>query len=709
MNLAKQYVCVDTETTGLNDNLDEIVEVYARRFKEDGSLGKEFHQFCRPRNNYIPAQATAIHGITFDQVKDCPNYLQDGVQQALAQFIGDRKAIGHNLIGFDIKFLKITPVEMEDTLIICRDRYGMGRNNLKQACKRAGIPFDPSKAHGASYDVDRTIQLYLKLKNFPSLNVQEDLFNTQSPVEVKTAIAEPQLLKFEKAKEEVIEDAVITPIEKPVTPVIDIKSIFTQAFSYSRIDLFHQCPFKWYKRYVEKVYEPDNAALITGGICHQVAQNTSLWCYRETFANKFNAYAFLSKFEITKELAIDAQAYYDVADPTPKEIGYYLFENPKGIQHYTGSKGLSHFITEMDEKIGDAEYEKVSMPDLDTYSKLINEALRLKRVSDPDIIRDVEKIMMKFYGSKDFSNRFGQIALVEKKLAFDKDWKYVPDWKSDSIFFRGIIDVIEYYPEYILITDYKTSRTMLNLEQLKRDMQLKVYLLLLFKFLPAGSIKRVIVSIEYLRYGQHVEYEVPDVEQMAKEANQWIYDSIMDIEQELAKDSNNAFKPRRNEYCNCCYLAEGNICPLYNRKHINNIENIETFQIQSSQDCVTAWKRIEVNKNEIKNLTEKCKTYIKANNLSVTIDETAKLDFYPKKVKEYDVEKVVPLLLAKGLKLKDMLYYLGISPTNIEKLLTKNKLELTEEETNQISHLKIRNEFDAYTEEEAKSNDCLNA
>jgi DNA polymerase III epsilon subunit-like protein len=693
MGTEKQYVCVDVETTGLNPEHEEIVEVCARRFKEDGSLGKEFFQRCKPRNNFIPAEATAVHGITIDMVKDSPNYLLDGVQETLVNFIGERKVIGHNLIEFDLKFLKIKPMEIEDTLSICRARYN-GGNALKKACIREGIKFDPSKGHGSQYDVEKTIELYLKLKNFPSVHVQQDMFNALPETKAVDMIAQqPEISNEEK--------------------MAAVKKMFTQPYSFSRINLFHQCPFKWKKRYIDKVHEPDQDALITGSVCHKVAQNTSVWCYRETFANKFSLYAIITKFA-NDALVINTKQYFNLMDEskqeiTSKQLGYYLFENPKDIMQYTGFKGMSHFVHEMDAKIGESEYEKVSMPDLDTYNKIINETLRNFKVTDPDIIRDVELIMLRFYRAKDFSNKFGQIALVEKQLAFDKDWNYVSDWRSDSIFFRGILDIIEYYPEYVLITDYKTSRVMMTIEQLKRDMQLKIYLLLLYKFLPPESIKRVIVSIEYLRFGKTVEYEVENIEQMAQEACQWINDSIIDIENELMKESDKSFLPRRNEYCYCCYLGDNNICPLFNRKHINNINDIESFEVKTKEDCITAWKRVETNKKEIKNLTEKCKTFIKTSEQTVTIDETAKLDNYAKEIREYDSEKVVPLLLKKGLKMSDIIYYFSVSPTNMEKIINKNKLEISETEHNQISHLKIRHEFDACTEDEAKANDYMNA
>ena len=79
------------------------------------------------------------------------------------EFIADLDVVGHNVIGFDLKFLKIQPRKTEDTLVMCRSKWKKG-NNLENACKRLGIEFDSDKAHGAQYDVEKTAELYIALK-----------------------------------------------------------------------------------------------------------------------------------------------------------------------------------------------------------------------------------------------------------------------------------------------------------------------------------------------------------------------------------------------------------------------------------------------------------------------------------------------------------------------------------------------------------------
>lgn len=86
-----ELICIDIETTGLNPNHDEIVEVSAIRFDDIGQVLEIFHELCSPESGSIPAEAMAIHGITDAMVRGKPKYLE--IKEKLAEFIGKRKVI----------------------------------------------------------------------------------------------------------------------------------------------------------------------------------------------------------------------------------------------------------------------------------------------------------------------------------------------------------------------------------------------------------------------------------------------------------------------------------------------------------------------------------------------------------------------------------------------------------------------------------------
>ena len=112
---ALDAVVLDTETTGLDPRTARIIEIGAvtlggGRIVED----RTFHSFVALGSD-IPAGATAVHGITDQDIAGAPPFA--AVYEDLKRFIGTRVVIGHTL-GFDLAL-------------------------LKQECERSGVPFAP--------------------------------------------------------------------------------------------------------------------------------------------------------------------------------------------------------------------------------------------------------------------------------------------------------------------------------------------------------------------------------------------------------------------------------------------------------------------------------------------------------------------------------------------------------------------------------------
>lgn len=180
-NFNKNYthVYIDSETTGLDESRDEILEVSAVEFNMNGDIGREFYTLCKPMRSMIPSDSTAIHGITDDMVSDKPMYLIDGVRDLLVEFIDKRPFGGHNAIEFDFKMLRINPktVEPFDTLSMANKLFPGKRNNLKALCNRLKIPWDNDQAHRATYDVIQGIKAYIKMYNIIVTGNTEGQFN----------------------------------------------------------------------------------------------------------------------------------------------------------------------------------------------------------------------------------------------------------------------------------------------------------------------------------------------------------------------------------------------------------------------------------------------------------------------------------------------------------------------------------------------------
>jgi DNA polymerase III epsilon subunit family exonuclease len=68
-----EYISLDVETTGLNAYSGRIVEIGAVRFHESGEEISRFECLVNP-GIPIPKDATDIHGITDDNIHDCPYF-----------------------------------------------------------------------------------------------------------------------------------------------------------------------------------------------------------------------------------------------------------------------------------------------------------------------------------------------------------------------------------------------------------------------------------------------------------------------------------------------------------------------------------------------------------------------------------------------------------------------------------------------------------
>ena len=116
LNLKNPIVFFDLETTGINISRDRIVELSFLKVYPNGE--EEMKSKRVNPEMPIPPESTAIHGITDEDVKDCPTFKQ--IAKSLAAQIEGCDLAGFNSNRFDV------PVLAEEFL-------------------RAGIDFDMSK------------------------------------------------------------------------------------------------------------------------------------------------------------------------------------------------------------------------------------------------------------------------------------------------------------------------------------------------------------------------------------------------------------------------------------------------------------------------------------------------------------------------------------------------------------------------------------
>ncbi|OQY44847.1 MAG: hypothetical protein B6242_11765 [Anaerolineaceae bacterium 4572_78] len=129
--MARIYVSLDLETTGLDPKTDKIIEVGAIRFRGSRVLD-EYQTFVNP-NRHIPSQIQQLTGIKPIDVAHAPTFPE--IEEELRSFVKDNPIIGH-YIKFDLGFLRnrglfyhnasIDTFEIASILLPHAGRYSLG-------------------------------------------------------------------------------------------------------------------------------------------------------------------------------------------------------------------------------------------------------------------------------------------------------------------------------------------------------------------------------------------------------------------------------------------------------------------------------------------------------------------------------------------------------------------------------------------------------
>lgn len=150
-----QFVVIDFETTGLSYVFDRIIEIAAIRY--ENCIEKDsFISLVNPLMD-IPTEATAIHHITDDMVRDapCERYL---IPQ-LIEYLSESLIVGHN-VSFDLNFLEVAAQRYGynvkynyiDTLSLSKKLFP-GLPNYKLSTIAEYLNMNTSALHRAEHDV----------------------------------------------------------------------------------------------------------------------------------------------------------------------------------------------------------------------------------------------------------------------------------------------------------------------------------------------------------------------------------------------------------------------------------------------------------------------------------------------------------------------------------------------------------------------------
>jgi Rad3-related DNA helicase/DNA polymerase III epsilon subunit-like protein len=163
---SRVYIAIDIESTGVEPDSGEIIEIAALRFRlEKGGrvrILEEWQTFVRPQNP-IPYKITNLTGIHQSDVENAPSFNQ--IKDRIHQFLGPYPIIGHS-VESDIGFLRRQQFEVQNPTL---DTYELatlvlpqqGNYSLKAIADTLGV--GTGEAHRAMADARMTMETFAAL------------------------------------------------------------------------------------------------------------------------------------------------------------------------------------------------------------------------------------------------------------------------------------------------------------------------------------------------------------------------------------------------------------------------------------------------------------------------------------------------------------------------------------------------------------------
>ena len=171
--MAKKYIVLDTETTGLEVKQGHrVIEIGAVLLNDRKKSEEHFHTYLNP-SRLIDEEASKVHGITNSDLEDKPFF--DEIAEEFISFIEGSTLVIHNApfdLGFLNNELKLASTsypnleeicEVEDSLTIARNKYPGQRNSLDALASRYKISGYDRTFHGALLDANILADVYMQL------------------------------------------------------------------------------------------------------------------------------------------------------------------------------------------------------------------------------------------------------------------------------------------------------------------------------------------------------------------------------------------------------------------------------------------------------------------------------------------------------------------------------------------------------------------
>lgn len=165
--LETEFVVFDLETSGLDSQRDEILEIAGIKMKGPEEVAR-FEVLIQP-TRAIPPEVEKINGLNEIFLLVNGRKSKEAVGDFLT-FIGNAIVVGHNIKDFDWLFIQAHANRHQltkptnnliDTLLLSRKLLALPKYNLTEVARHFG--YENRNAHRAMPDVEVNVQVFIKL------------------------------------------------------------------------------------------------------------------------------------------------------------------------------------------------------------------------------------------------------------------------------------------------------------------------------------------------------------------------------------------------------------------------------------------------------------------------------------------------------------------------------------------------------------------
>lgn len=299
--------------------------------------------------------------------------------------------------------------------------------------------------------------------------------------------------------------------------------------------------------------------------------------------------------------------------------------------------------------------------DLDALNRLLESKRTECSFSEFD---ELSKITNEFGSTHVYNFDYQDGFLTEQRLAFNLNWKLLNDFFDDSVFFRGVIDLMHFENDLLVITDYKTSRSVASQTEVDNDFQLDIYAYLANLIYP--NVERMLVRLDFVRFSTYRQREI-DINSLDS-----VKEKIMHYVDKI--ENTVEFEARVSSNCDFCNYASH--CPKF--KEMSKLNT--NFELNSNEDALKLAEQLRLADAFRKHATAKLKQWIE-NNVPISVGDEC-LNYHDSIEKYFDNPvDIIKIMHKLGLSKEQIWPAITLTPAAVKKVLKQNNLYSQWDET----------------------------